>query len=324
MATLTLTELRPRRISRSFSLQLSTATSPFLSLPIDLVLAIFQYTTSIGYTLNSLALVSKSFSKIADSVIYRAVILDSIDVVRLFHRTVKSKTRAFLTEHVRKFTVTRWHEKYTQIDINTSRTQIREILAACPGIRVLSSPSFHWPVDLSATQFSVGSCLTEINIQSFDPAPRAPQRPAVKFSERLTHLRICEPSDMWCSPTSMLAQFGPLPLLSHLQLARRANSNEANDVMFVNSIRKLLPTLPALKMLVVSIFPAYFSVNLSVQDSTIWKRMCVLREEDERIVVLSGQLKKWKEGGRVDRKGVRSEHLPQADFWIAARSAQIV
>ncbi|KAG6879924.1 hypothetical protein C0992_009588, partial [Termitomyces sp. T32_za158] len=95
--------------------------------------------------------------------------------------------------------------------------------------------------------------LGSFALRSFDPYNvtnrQSTRLPAMGFSN-LTHLRICEPADVWCSPSAMVEAFGTLPLLSHLQVARRANANQANDEGFALSISDLLASRPTLKTLV--------------------------------------------------------------------------
>ncbi|KAF5380510.1 hypothetical protein D9615_004687 [Tricholomella constricta] len=313
MSTVTVTELRHIR-PRRLSLIISSGTAPVLTLPVELVFNIFE-AAIFDCKPSNLALVSKAFSKVVDAILYRTVILDSPNTVRLFHRTIHSKTRPFLTGHVKRLVVTWWP------DSDTSQTQIHDIISACAGIRALISPSFRWPINISAAKSSVESGLTAITIQSFDEdhgiLTHVSENQPLIFSKTLTHLRFCEPSAMWYSPTSMLAAFGPFPHLSHLQLARRANANESNDIMFANSVRKLLHSLPALKMLVVSVFPEAYCFEMeSVENSDIWKRMCEIRSEDRRVIVLPGRWEEWKDGYEK-QKLFHSGYQP-ADFWTRA------
>ncbi|GLB37730.1 hypothetical protein LshimejAT787_0407810 [Lyophyllum shimeji] len=311
MATITVTELRhctrPRRLSLVASRQ-----SPLLSLPIELAVKIFE-DAILECSPSALALASKAFCKVVDVILYRTIVLDSAKTVQLFHHTAHSKSRAFLTDHVKKLVVTWWPES------DAACTKVHNIIAACAGTRTLIAPSFRWPVDISCAKFSADSAVTAITIQSFDGDngvhTRAGCQPVMDVSKTLTHLRFCEPSDMWHSPTSMLAPFGPLPHLSHLQLARRANANEANDLIFANSVRQLLRSLPALKMLVVSVYPAGCSLASGpVEDSDIWKRMWEIRIKDNRVVIVPGRYDEWKAGWE-DPKLLRSGYHP-ADFWL--------
>ncbi|KAF8070736.1 hypothetical protein FPV67DRAFT_1488542 [Lyophyllum atratum] len=312
MATITVTEtrhIRPRRLSLIGSQQ-----SLLFRLPVELVLKIFEAANLVCKP-SVLALVSKSFRRFLYITLYRRVVLDSLRIIQLFHRTVHSTNRTFLADHVKRLVVTWWPES------DDSRAQVRDIIAACPGIRALVTPSCRWPVDISRAKSSIEGGISAITVHSFDgdngTLTRVLRQPLIDVSKTLTHLRFCEPSDMWYSPISMLATFGPLPHLSHLQLARRANANEANDVMFTNSIREFLHSLPALKMLVVSIYPEAFSSTFEpVEDSVIWTRMSEIRSEDGRVVIMPGQYDEWKEGWE-DPKLLRSGYYP-ADFWMSA------
>ncbi|KAG5647087.1 hypothetical protein DXG03_001457 [Asterophora parasitica] len=295
---------------RTFSLILSSSHSPaILNLPVELMLSVVEAAFAECKPVN-LALISKAFAKVVDVILYRTVVLDSFHTVQRFHRTTHSKTRVFLTDHVKRLAVTWWPE------CDTSQEQIHAIIAACPGIRALIAPTFLWPIDIIST-VPVDGGLTDITIESFDGDCGALRR-ASKLSKELTYLRICEPSTMWFSPTSILAAFGPLPQLSHLQLARRANANETNDIMFANSVRTLLHSLPALKMLIVSIFTEPFTCS-KAEDSSIWKRMSGIRDEDCRVVILPGRYDEWR-AELQNQKLVRSGYQP-ANFWVRAANA---
>lgn len=107
----------------------------------------------------------------------------------------------------------------------------------------------------------------------------------------LTRLRVCEPSDVWHSPSSILASFGCTRELTHLQLPRRLNGNETNDEIFVEEVKQILLSRPGLKMLVLSLFPATWGEDCDVAESNIAR---MLDGVDERLVIARGCYNNWK------------------------------
>ncbi|KAJ6631601.1 hypothetical protein B0H10DRAFT_1753956, partial [Mycena sp. CBHHK59/15] len=224
-------------------------------IPVDIGLDILELAL-IETPPTTLLLVSKAFNALVSTIIYKTVVLDSLQKVALFHRTIASKPPDFLATHVKTLAVTA--ERYT----SEARTQLEDIIAACNGLRTLVIPR---PGVLAATR-DPRATPTELVIQKFDavtpfewdpPFAHAAERPAAHLSAALTHLRVCEPGDVWHAPRAMLEFFGALPRLTHLTLARHVNApNEQNDDVFVVDVRALLEARPALQMLVVSLFPA--------------------------------------------------------------------
>ncbi|RDB25434.1 hypothetical protein Hypma_007605 [Hypsizygus marmoreus] len=317
MSTITLTA--PQRVAyrrfRSGTLSLIVSHPPFLNLPIELSLSIFELAI-LDSKPSILAVICKSICRVLDIILYRTVVLGCAKTVQLFHRTTLSKDRAFLSEHVKKLVVTWLTDRPDR--------QLHDIVAACSGLRTLIIPSNRLPVRLAAIEPWAGKDgLSALTVRSFDDgdiySPRSPQ-PVVDLSTALTHLRFCEPSDMWQSPSSMLESYGALPHLSHLQFARRTNANEDNDMAFAEDVRNILRTRPALKMVVVSIYLACIgSAAETVEDSDIWKIMCRVREEDARVIVVPGQFGEWVKG-LEDVKALRSGHNP-VDFWMSMKRA---
>ncbi|KAG5342619.1 hypothetical protein C0989_012124 [Termitomyces sp. Mn162] len=240
-----------------------------------------------------LALVSRIFRRVLDVILYRTVVLDSTETLQLFHRTIQLKRPTFFADHVLRIVVT---------DYNVaSHRYLNDIIAACSGLRSLVIPSYKWSQIFLTESPPLDKSLQSITLRSFDPSNITNQRssrlPAMGFSN-LTHLRICEPADVWCSPTTIVEAFGPLPHLSHLQFARRANANQGNDERFALSISSLLATRSSLKMLVVGIFPAAFptSNDAPVQESEIWHLMRELCCSDRRLILAPGRYEEWKDG----------------------------
>lgn len=117
----------------------------------------------------------------------------------------------------------------------------------------------------------------------------------------------------------MLSTFGPLLHLSHLQLSRRADANEDNDLTFAEDIRTLLRSNSTLKVVVVSIFAGYSWTNSSAiaEDSYIWNLMLSIRDEDPRIIVINGIYDDWRDVGNY-QKALWSGWHP-VDFWTTVK-----
>ncbi|TFY57731.1 hypothetical protein EVG20_g8423, partial [Dentipellis fragilis] len=146
------------------------------------------------------------------------------------------------------------------------------------------------------------------------------------FYAGVTRLRIAEPGESWQAPREMLARLGPLALLTHLQLARRAGANEDNDMTFVADVARILHARPTLKVLAVSVFPSYLRTlpDASAMDdddaeghecrqSHIWGLLEELAKLDRRLMVVRGSHGAWQrewEGVEV----VANASGPE-DFW---------
>ncbi|KAG6920201.1 hypothetical protein DXG01_004970 [Tephrocybe rancida] len=301
MATLTVTEVRRRR-PRAQTISVIVSKSLITSvLPTEIFLLILEHAI-LRCKLRDLALVCKAFCRALDVIIYRTVVLDTPKTLHLVHRTTLSKRPTFFTDHVKKLVV-------TDHDI-ISHSSFYDILAACSGVRSLIIPSFSWPQKLSAHAFVTPKSIEGMNIHV------ARQAATAGFLDDLTHLRFCEPSDVWCSPTAMVEAFGPLPNLSHLQLARRVNANQANDKLFVTSISELLVARPTLKMLVISIFPDGFGIDnrVCIEESDIWFQLCELCRTDQRLLVVPGHYEELKDEWN-EPQAIRSGWHPR-DFWL--------
>jgi len=92
-------------------------------------------------------------------------------------------------------------------------------------------------------------------------------------------------------------------------------SNKDNDIIFTQEVAHLLATRKKLKMVVISIFGTTMSSE-ALRKSNIWMMVSRLEALDPRIVVLKGELGKWKKEWKDVREfrcGVRL-----SDFWRMA------
>ncbi|KAJ6589879.1 hypothetical protein DFH09DRAFT_1140338 [Mycena vulgaris] len=270
-----------------------TLAAPLLAMPAEIGLEIMELAL-MDTPARTLAVVSKSFSALVSNIIYKTVVLGSLSAIALFHRTVRSKAPEFFEKHVRTLAV-------TAPDYNPmARAQLEEIVAACSGVRTLAIPRPGILVSPLTPQIS----LHELTLEKFDAMtpfewdPQfgvAAQSPAAHLSARLTHLRICEPTDAWHSPLETLEFFGALPDLTHLALARAITrqdfSMHPNDGVFIAEIGALLARRPPLRMLVVSLFPARWPKPTRAACSLchpacLCKALGRLARADRRLVVL--------------------------------------
>ncbi|KAJ7496899.1 hypothetical protein FB451DRAFT_1359406 [Mycena latifolia] len=303
MSTLTLTQIqlplyKSRARALSLALVAASRPAPLLDIPTELGLEILEL--SLTHTpFTTLSVVSKAFGALVSSILYRHVVLDSIEALSLFHRTVKSKSPHFLETHIKTLVVTIEPWRFAP----RTRIELERVIAACTGVRALSLPR---PGIFAEPLSHLRNLPSEVTIQSFDAtAPfqweHAPLRatvsthnPASHFSVSLTHLRISEPGDTWHSPLSILAFFGSTPHLTHLSLARRRDANTDNDEVFVDEVCTLLASRPKLRMLVVSIFPAqwpcYSSDTTPAASSTIWAVLSSVAEADKRLILVAAGL----------------------------------
>lgn len=308
MSTVTVTALRTTHRPRALSL-IAARLPPILGLPAELVLTIFELVISESKPI-TLATICKGINKAVESILYRTVVLDTSKTIDLFYRTTLSRPRDFFTEHVKKLIVT-W-------ELEQHSSSISKIIAACPALRSLVSPSCY-PISM-ATQMPNYDGPSELTFRSYEGEDASKVAPSFQKSSRsLTHLRFCEPSDSWYSPSSMLSTFGPLLHLSHLQLSRRADANEDNDLTFAEDIRTLLRSNSTLKVVVVSIFAGYSWTNSSAiaEDSYIWNLMLSIRDEDPRIIVINGIYDDWRDVGNY-QKALWSGWHP-VDFWTTVK-----
>ncbi|KAL0571551.1 hypothetical protein V5O48_010412 [Marasmius crinis-equi] len=310
--TMTLTYARPRRLS--LSLLAPRTPPPLLNLPAELVLDILELCLKENRP-STLTVVCKAISGFVDAILYRIVVLDSRETVNLFHRTTLSKPPTFFATHVKKL-VLAYNPSVDSIQFR----RVLDIVAPCSGLRSLVLPSgYEKPAIQSILHALSSDGLAEILIHShqglrtFDAGTTR-----LDYTLPVTHLRVCEPGDGFVAPCSLLSAFGSLPRLSHLQLARRINSNEDNDQVFVDDVVHILETRPELTMLVVSIFPLSWSPTpqASVIESSIWDMLQKLSKRDKRLLVRLGEYKEW----NVERDGVRRAKLGEtSDFWVSSK-----
>ena len=287
------------------------------NLPAEIIILILELALSNNRP-RHLALTSQLIRHFVNMIVYRTVVLDTLHTITLFHRTASCKRSLHLLAHVKSLVVTVKPEHFT----SSAGQQLGQIIAHCPSLcevaiasscQIKISPSIFFPY------FDGPSDLT---IQSFDsligsePLSSEDLLPAY-FSNSLTHLRICEPSDRWQSPLSIVASLRNVPNLTHLQLARRVGSNKDNDAIFTEEVAHLLATRKKLKMVVISIFGGSTKMSSeALRKSNIWMMVSRLEALDPRIVVLKGELGKWKKEWKDVREfrcGVRL-----SDFWRMA------
>ncbi|KAJ7935150.1 hypothetical protein B0H13DRAFT_2472974 [Mycena leptocephala] len=110
MSALTVTQVQPaahKTRTRALSLALISAykTAPLLDIPTELGLEILELGLT-STTFSTLAAVSKAFSALIASILYRHVVLDSLETMSYFYRTTKSKSPDFLDTHIKTLAVT--------------------------------------------------------------------------------------------------------------------------------------------------------------------------------------------------------------------------
>ncbi|KAJ6491834.1 hypothetical protein C8R47DRAFT_1122017 [Mycena vitilis] len=326
MSTCTLTQLQTpsRTRGRALSLTVVAKTAPLLDIPAELGLEILE----LGLThtpFTTLAAVSKAFSALISTILYRHVVLDSPEAISLFHRTTKSKTPHFLDTHVKNLAVTIEPWRFP----SATRIELEGIIAACTGLRALSVPRPGFLGRPLSNHHPHRTFPSEVTIQAFDAAipfewedesaGSAVSTTAAHLSRSITHLRISEPGDTWHSPRSILAFFGATPHLTHLALARRMDANEDNDQVFVEEVGALLASTPKLRMLVVRIFPAhwprYFDQAVPATSSSIWASLAPVAEADKRLVLVSAG---WEDAVTLKCVAQRSDPV-RTDFWERSR-----
>ncbi|KAJ7647688.1 hypothetical protein FB45DRAFT_894168 [Roridomyces roridus] len=318
MSTISLTQVSPSRTRpRSLSLRVIAAEAPLLNVPVEIGFQILEFGL-IHTAFRTLASVNKAFAALVARLLYRNVVIDSVETLSLFHRTVKSKSAEFLDEHVKTLTVTIEPHVFTQ----KSRIQLEEVIASCPGLRAVSVMR---PAVLALSHRASPS---EITIQAFDALhPFEWRRPhsGAGLSTSLTHLKIAEPGDTWQSPLSILEFFGAAPHLTHLCLARRMDANADNDQIFVDELRSLLASRPALKMIVVRVFPTqwprYFDRSVLAESSTIWMALSEVAEEDKRLLLVPAGLEGKCDGDNswADVPTTHKNLIRQSGFWDRCR-----
>ncbi|KAF9464984.1 hypothetical protein BDZ94DRAFT_1255029 [Collybia nuda] len=308
MSTVTVTVNRTMHRSRTISF-IAPRLSSILNLPAELILAIVEL--AISGKPATLATTCKGISSVVEIILYRTVVLNNPKTIDLFYRTTLSRPRAFFAEHVKKLIVT-W-------DLSERQTSsISKIIAFCPAVWALVSPSCHlFSMAMQAPDYNGPS---EVTFQAYEggDTPDHLSPPFLKLSRTLTHLRFCQPSDSWYSPSFILSTFGPLPHLSHLQLSRHADANEDNDLTFVEDIRMILRSKPALKIVVISIFERCTWPMSRAEDSHIWNLMHSVKEDDPRIVIMNGNCDEWRYLEGCGQGASWNEWRP-TDFWALAK-----
>ncbi|KAK0212427.1 hypothetical protein DFS33DRAFT_1281422 [Desarmillaria ectypa] len=283
MSTLTMTRSHQQGRLRSFSLSLVTRhSSPLLALPAELIIDIITLALIESKT-NALATICKDMTCFFNTILYRTVSLSSTRPVSLLYQA--SRSNPSLTTHIRHFTVS----GNTVLDAQ-GWGRVWEIISWAKGLLSLSLKEGYQPSSLASILADPShESLSAVTIQRFD-APSAPVvgSPCVA---PITHLRICEPSDQWHSPYEILSSFGSLPALTHLQLCRRVNGNEENDLTFVEEVLSILRDRPRLRTLVVTVFPQMWAGEEQTENSDIWG---LLKEiADERLIVKKGEHGLW-------------------------------
>jgi hypothetical protein len=219
------------------------------------------------------------------------------------------------------------------------QSQLAQIIGACSSIRMLTLPQctafLRSDNGSSPSQLTIGS-YAGIAPESYPPRPldaSLAEQDKSSF-EKVSHLRLGDPSDGWYSPSSSLKSFGPLPLLTHLQLSRRANANPDNDEVFVEDIREMLQSRADLKLLVATVYPptrnycktssrGFKSMLDSDQDCNIWTSLQQLSREDSRLVVAEGIWDGWSR--EWEDPAVLATGGSSLDFWSSVeKSLQIV
>ena len=303
-----------------------TLTSPLLgkwssalldNLPAEIIILILELALSNNRP-QDLALTSQLIRHFVNMIVYRTVVLDTLHTITLFHRTASCKRSLHLLAHVKSLVVTVKPEHFT----SSTGQQLGHIIARCPSlyqVAIASScqikispsillPCFDGPSDLTIRSFDSPIGSEPLSSEDLLPA---------YFSNSLTHLRICEPSDRWQSPLSIIASLRGVPNLTHLQLARRVGSNIDNDVIFTEEVAYLLATRKKLKMVVISIFGGSIKMSSeALRKSNIWVMVSRLEVLDPRIVILEGELGKWRREWKDMRDFRCGARL--SDFWRMA------
>lgn len=317
----TLSIVTTRRRALSLSLLGKQSTSLLHDLPAEIIIHILELALC-NNRASDLALISHIIRHFVNIIIYRTVVLDTPHTITLFHRTATCPRASYLLTHVKRLAIT-WEPEYFT---SSAERQLREIVAQCPALRSFAVPCCR-QISISPSGALPHDGPSDLTIQSFEdisgPHPISSELPLLPayFSTSLTHLRICEPSNTWQSPLSMIAAFHDTPNLTHLHLARRADSNEDNDVIFAEDIAYLLSTRKNLKMVVISIFggPTRLS-QVALRESSIWMLASKLREVDSRVVIIEGEVGKWREAWKDTKEFRRGGH--PIDFWDMIQQQQ--
>ncbi|KAF8653289.1 hypothetical protein AX16_003991 [Volvariella volvacea WC 439] len=322
---------RPRSLSLAL---IASSNSPLATLPIEVVLRIFELAL-LTVKPSNLAILSRFIQPVVNAILYRSVVLQNEKELSLFHRTITTRKSAYLAQYVKALAVT-WTPPFHHPG---QPNLVSEIALACTRARVLALPNLVKAtlVPGSASSFGLVSNFTRTQehgelihltiermtsdpdiIRSLYRNPTSPIPPTdySKFA-LITHLRICEPSEGWCSPIRILESFGPLPHLTHLQLARRADANEANDEIFMQEVKAILATRQQLKMLVVSVFAPGWRDRTAVFTSNMWSMLQDVANEDARVYQHIGSWEEWKS----DWKSLSVLDPIPIGFWESVKEA---
>lgn len=260
--------------------------SIIFTLPAELILKILDIATSIDFAKSPFALarVCKTISQFIDHILYRTIVLNSPKTISLFFRTTTTKPASFLSEHVKRISVTATGHLHSRIKV-----QLLRIIDACTGVQTMAlahrshSDTIRLP-SVCASELILESYVDLSKELTFDQTPNP--------LSSVTRLRICEPGSQWVAPSSTLRPF--ITNLTHLQLCRRAPANEENDITFLDDLRSLFLFAPKLNMVVVSVFPPYFADGgESVKRSYIWRALEVIQEQEERLYITEGNYGSW-------------------------------
>jgi hypothetical protein len=263
---------------------------------------------------STLALISRVIQQFVNAILYRTVILDNPKIIALLHRTASSPSSSHLLTHVKKLAIT-WDPDHVPFVIER---QLGQIVVACTSLRLIAAPSFY-PIKSLPPAPLLHDGSTEVILRTFESLDEIhlPFTPAA-LTTSLTHLRICEPSNSWHSPLSILSAFRGAPKLTHLQLARRADSNEDNDIIFAEEIQHILSTHKDLKTVAVTIFGGPQRISpFPVQESNVWVLISRVCEVDSRVILLEGQIGEWRDEWK-DARRLRCGGLP-TDFWMSVQ-----
>lgn len=260
-----------------------TMTSTFLNLPVELLLDISRLALAESMP-SVLSTVCKDFTTVLNAALYHTVTLEDARRTALFLQTAKSNPH--LLQNVRHLVITADGLK------QQSWAAVWCMLPQASGLLSLT-------LDDGGQVNQLASFLGErtldffssITLREFSDVPSSPRS---YIGSPLTRLRVCTPSDVWFSPSTILATFACPPQLTHLQLARRINGNEDNDAVFVAETKGILASYPELKMLMVSLYEPTWTATAEeadVEASHIWAQ---LREiGDNRLEVVRGRYDDW-------------------------------
>ncbi|KIY69458.1 hypothetical protein CYLTODRAFT_420643 [Cylindrobasidium torrendii FP15055 ss-10] len=258
-------------------------TSTFLSLPVELLLDISRLAL-VESRPSVLSTVCKDFTNVVNAALYHTVTLDNARRSALFLQTTKSHLR--LLQNIRHLVVTAddlKQQSWAAIWCMLPQASGLLSLTLEDGSQVKQLASFLGERTLDF--------FSSITLREFSDVPSSPRS---YIGSPLTRLRVCTPSDVWFSPSTILATFACPPQLTHLQLARRINGNEDNDAVFTAEIKGILETYPELRALTVSLYEPTWPTTTEeadVEASHIWGQ---LREiGDDRLKVVRGQYEDW-------------------------------